>query len=135
MLKKYIICFLILSIINFTGCSYSEIMSKNDVDNGKCQLDFNEELFCTTKDYTKYHFAPGNYHIAKDSLYGKGVIESSSSITPFKGSIALTEIVSFEQNKSDAVGTIGLVAGIVVVGVLVYGLILSAIISDEINPD
>ncbi len=34
MLKKYIICFLILSILNFTGCTYLEVISKEDVDEG-----------------------------------------------------------------------------------------------------
>ena len=135
MFKKYIICFLILSIINFTSCYYSEVISKKDVDEGQAQINLSEELYITTKDYTRYHFLAGNYRIAKDSLFGKGTIESPLSATSYQGSVAFTDIISFEQKKSDVVGTIGLIAGIVVVGILVLGLILTAEVSDAFNPN
>lgn len=135
MFKKYIICFLILSIINFTSCFYSEVISKKDVDEGQAQINLNEDLYITTKDYTGYHFLPRDYHIAKDSLFGKGAIESQLSATSYQGSVAFSDIISFEQKKSDTVGTIGSIAGIVVVGLLVLGLIFTAEVTDAFNPD
>ena len=136
MLKKYIICSLILSILNFTGCSYLEVISKEDIDKKEYQLDFKEGLICVTKDYAKYQFAPGNYYIANDTLYGKGaIIESSTGFAPFKGSIAVNDITSFQQEQMDTGATIGLFVGIIVVGLVVSGLILSAAISDDLNPD
>ncbi|MBK9097375.1 MAG: hypothetical protein IPM14_04470 [bacterium] len=133
MLKKYFISFLILSFLNLTGCYYSAVMSKEELDKGKYQLDYKDELYCTTKDYTRYHFSPGNYSISNDSLVGNGAIESHSPITPFKGSIPISDITSFEQKKVDTGATIGLIAGVVVVGVLVFTLILAAEIEDDLT--
>ena len=135
MVKKYIVCFLILSVINFTGCYYSEVISKKDVDEGRSQINLNEELYLTTKDYTRYHFLPANYQIANDTLFGKGAIESSYPIKAFQGTVALNDIISFEQRKPDTGATIGLIAGITVAVLLVFGLIIAADISDAFNPD
>ncbi|NWG27026.1 MAG: hypothetical protein HXY48_00680 [Ignavibacteriaceae bacterium] len=135
MIKKYIVCFLILSILNFTGCTYLEVISKEDVTEERAEINLSEELYLTTKDFTRYHFLPANYQIANDTLYGKGAIESSSPITPFQGKVALNEIISFEQKKSDTVATIGLVAGITAVVLLVLSLIVTADLSDSFNPD
>ena len=72
MYKKYIICFLILSILNFTGCTYLEVINKEDVDEGRAEINFSDELYLTTKDFTRYHFLAYNYQIANDTLYGNG---------------------------------------------------------------
>ena len=135
MLKKYIICFLILSILNFTSCTYLEVISKEDVDDGQAEINLRDELYLTTKDFTRYHFSAFNYQILNDTLYGNGAIEASSLVTPFKGAIALDEIINFEQKKSDTGATIGLFAGIIAVGLIVLGIIYSALVSDAINPD
>ncbi len=133
MLKKYFVMILILSIINLTGCYYSAMMSKEELDKGQYQLNFKDELFCTTKDFTRYHFSPGNYSISNDSLVGNGEIESLNPVTPFKGSIPLSDIISFEQKRIDTGATIGLIAGVVVVGALVFTLILTAEITDDLT--
>ncbi len=135
MLKKYIICFLILSILNFTGCSYLEVISYEDVNEGRAEITLSDELYLTTKDYTRYHFLAYNYQIANDTLYGSGAIEASSSITPFKGAIALDEIINFEQSKPDTGATIGLFAGIVAVGLLVGVIIMAAATAEVFNPN
>jgi hypothetical protein len=135
MINKYIACFLILSILNFTGCTYLEVISKEDVTEGRAEINLSEELYLTTKDFTRYHFLPANYQIANDTLYGKGSIESSSPITPFQGKVALNEIISFEQKKSDTVATIGLIAGITAAVLLILGIIVSADISEAFNQD
>lgn len=134
MLKKYIICFLILSILNFTGCTYLEVISNEDVSEGRAEINLSDELYLTTKDFTRYHFLAFNYQIVNDTLYGSGAIEAPS-ITPFKGAIALDEILNYGQNKPDTGVTIGLIAGIVAAGLLVFGLIATSVVVDEIDPD
>ena len=135
MLKKYIICFLILSILNFTGCYSLEVINKEDVNEGRAQINLSEELFLTTKDFTRYHFLPANFRIVSDSLYGKGTIVNSSSIIQFQGSVALTAVVSFEQRTPDTGATIGLIAGILAIGVVVAYLIFAEGVTDAFTPD
>jgi len=135
MLKKYITFFLILSIINFTGCTYLEVINKEDVTKGKVEINLGDELFLTTKDYTRYHFLPYTYQITNDTLYGNGAIENSSVITPFKGAVAFDDIINFEQNKADTGATLGLFGGIILVGLVVLVIIATAELSDEMNPD
>jgi len=135
MLKKYLNCLLILSILNFTGCTSLEVISKEDVDKGQAEITLSDELYLTTKDFTRYHFLAYNYQIVNDTIYGSGDVESSSLITPFKGAIALDEIINFEQNKPDTGETIGLITGIIAVGLVVLGIIGAADLSDKMNPD
>ena len=116
MLKKYFIGLLVLAILNFTGCYSLEVMNKEDVDEGRTQINLSEELFLTTKDFTRYHFLAPNFSIANDTLYGKGTIQDSSTIIPFQGSIAITDIVSYEQRTPDTLATIGAVIGIIAIG-------------------
>ena len=123
MLKKYIICFLILSFLNFTGCTYLEVISNEDISEGRADINFSDELYLTTKDFTRYHFLPPNFSIASDTLYGKGTIEDSSTILLFQGSVALADVVSFEQRTPDTWATIGLITGIIAIGVVVVGLV------------
>jgi hypothetical protein len=116
MLKKYFIGLLTLAILNFTGCTSFEVINKEDVSEGLAQINLSEELYLTTKDFTRYHFLPANFRIASDTLYGKGTIQDSSSIIPFQGSIALTDVVSYEQRTPDTLATIGAVIGIIAIG-------------------
>jgi hypothetical protein len=134
MLKKYIICFLILSILNLTGCTYLEVISNEDVSEGRTEINLSDELYLTTKDFTRYHFLAYTYQITNDTLYGSGAIEASS-VTPFKGAIALDEIINFEQNKPDTGATIGLIAGIIAVGALVLGIVVAVATADVLSPN
>jgi hypothetical protein len=122
MLKKYFIGLLTLAILNFTGCTSFEVINKEDVDEGQAQINLSEELYLTTKDSTRYHFLPANFSITSDTLYGKGTIESSSSIIPFQGSIALTDVVIFEQRTPDTLATIGLITGLLAIGLVIVSL-------------
>jgi len=123
MLKKYFIGLLTLAILNFTGCTSLEVIDKEDVNEGRAEINLSEELFLTTKDFTRYHFLPANFRIASDTLYGKGTIEDSSTILLFQGSVALADVVSFEQRTPDTWATIGLITGIIAIGVVVVGLV------------
>ena len=122
MQKKYFIGLLILAILNFTGCYSLEMINKEDVNKGLAQINLSEELFLTTKDSTRYHFLPANFWIASDTLYGKGTIEDLSSVIPFQGSVALTDVVSFEQSTPDTWATIGLITGIIAIGLVIVSL-------------
>jgi len=126
MLKKYFIGLLTLAILNFTGCYSLEVINKEDVNEGRAQINLSEELFLTTKDSTRYHFLPANFQIVNDTLYGSGAIEASSSIAPFKGAIALDEIINFEQSKPDTGATIGLIIGLIAIGFVIVGLVFVA---------
>ncbi len=131
MLKKYLNCLLILSILNFTGCTSLEVISKEDVDKGQAEITLSNELYLTTKDFTRYHFSAFNYQIVNDTIYGNGTIESDSLVSPFKGSVPLKDVINFEQNKSDIGGTIVLIAGIITVGLITLAVIGLSEISDN----
>jgi hypothetical protein len=131
MLKKYFIGLLTLAILNFTGCYSLEVINKEDVNEGQAEINLSEELFLTTKDFTRYHFLPANFRIASDTLYGKGTIQDSSSIIPFQGSVALTDIVSIEQRTPDTLATIGSVVGIIVIGFVFALLIMGVIVNAD----
>ena len=135
MQKKYFIGLLILAILNFTGCYSLEMINKEDVNKGLAQINLSEELFLTTKDSTRYHFLPANFWIASDTLYGKGTIEDLSSVIPFQGSVALTDVVSFEQSTPDTWATIGLITGILVIGLVVASLVFVVSIEEGWDSD
>jgi len=135
MLKKCFIGLLTLAILNFTGCYSLEVMNKEDVDEGRTQINLSEELFLTTKDFTRYHFLPANFRIASDTLYGKGTIQDSSSVIPFQGSVALADAVSIEQRTPDTLATIGLIAGILAIAVVVAYSIFAIGVTDAVTPD
>ena len=135
MLKKYFIGLLTLAILNFTGCYSLEVINKEDVNEGQAEINLSEELFLTTKDFTRYHFLPANFRIASDTLYGKGTIQDSSSVIPFQGSVALADVVSFEQRTPDTMATVGLIAGILAIGVVVAYLIFALGVTDAVTPD
>lgn len=135
MLIKYFIGLLTLAIINFTGCYSFEVINKEDVNEGRAEINLSEELFLTTKDFTRYHFLPANFRIDSDTLYGKGTIQDSSSIIPFQGSVALTDVVSFEQRTPDTLATIGLIAGILAIGFIVASAIFTVGLTDAVTPD
>jgi hypothetical protein len=122
MLKKYFTGLLTLAILNFTGCYSLEVIDKEDVDEGRTQINLSEELFLTTKDFTRYHFLPANFRIESDTLFGKGTIQDSSTIIPFQGSVDLTDIVSYEQRTPDTWATIGLITGIIAIGLVIVSL-------------
>ena len=135
MFKKYFLSSLILAILNFTGYSYLEVISKEDVTEGKAEINLSRELYMTTKDFTRYYFLPYTYEITNDTLNGNCAIESPSSITPFQGYIAVADIISFEQRKVDTGATIGIIAGIILVGIIVFSAMLGSAFADSLDPD
>jgi len=133
MLGKYFIGLLALAILNFTSCYSLEVINKEDVSEGKAELNSSQELFITTKDLTRYHFLPANFWITNDTLHGKGTIEDLSLVIPFQGSVALTDVVSYEQRTPDTWATIGLVTGLIAIGVVVASLVSVLILEEELD--
>ena len=135
MLRKNIASLLIFSLLGYTSCSSLEVISKKDLDEGRAQLDHNEELYITTKDSSRYYFPPWNYQILNDTLYGDGTLTKAGTEIPFKGEIAIDDITIFEQGQVDTGTTTGLTLGVIALGVVAVGILLLAAISDTFNPD
>jgi len=125
-MKKICLYFLILALLQFIGCYSSEIIYEEDFQQLNSQIDFNEDLYLTTRDSTKYHFSPPNFQIVDDTLWGKGTIDVSASTLPFQGSIAVKEIISFEQNTPDTMANVGAGVGLIAIGAVVLGLLFFA---------
>jgi len=135
MIWKLTISFVLLAFLNFMGCYSSETITKKDIDEGKEQIDFNQEIAIATKDYKKYRFGALQYQIVNDSLYGNGVVTELGNEVPFKGNIALDDILSFEQSSMDTGSTAGLTIAIIAGGLIVAGVIMWAILWNEVTPD
>jgi hypothetical protein len=135
MYKKFFISFLTIAFLNFIGCYSAETITKKDIDEGKEQIDFNQEISITTKDYKSYSFGALQYQIVNDSLYGNGVVTELGKEVPFKGNIALDDILSFEQSTMDTGSTAGLTVAIIAGGLIVAGVIVLAILANAYSPD
>jgi hypothetical protein len=135
MIWKLTIGFVVIAFLNFTGCYSSETIAKKDIDEGKEQIDFNQEISITTKDYKSYRFGALQYQIVNDSLYGNGVVTELGKEVPFKGNIALDDILSFEQSTMDTGSTAGLTIAIIAGGLIAAGVIMWAILWNEVTPD
>ena len=135
MIWKLTISFVVVAFLNFIGCYSSETITKKDIDEGKEQIDFNQEISITTKDYKSYRFGALQYQIVNDSLYGNGVVTELGKEVPFKGNIALDDILSFEQSSMDTGSTAGLTIAIIAGGLIVAGVIMWAILWNEVTPD
>lgn len=135
MIWKLTISFVVVAFLNFIGCYSSETITKKDIDEGKEQIDFNQEIAITTKDYKKYRFGSLQYQIVNDSLYGNGVVTELGKEVPFKGNIALDDILSFEQSSMDTGSTAGLTVAIIAGGLIVAGVIMWAILVNAFSQD
>jgi len=135
MIWKLTIGFVVVAFLNFIGCYSSETITKKDIDEGKEQIDFNQEISITTKDYKSYRFGALQYQIVNDSLYGNGVVTEFGKEVPFKGNIAFDDIVSFEQSSIDKGSTAGVVIAVVVGGLIAAGVIMWVIFWNEVTPD
>lgn len=135
MIWKLTIGFVVVAFLNFIGCYSSETITKKDIDEGKEQIDFNQEISITTKNYKSYRFGALQYQIVNDSLYGNGVVTELGKEVPFKGNIALDDILSFEQSSIDKGSTAGVVIAVVVGGLIAAGVIMWALLWNEVTPD
>jgi hypothetical protein len=135
MLWKLTIIFVVTAFLNFIGCYSAETITKKDIDAGKAQIDYNEEISITTKDYKKYRFGAYQYQVVNDSLYGNGVVSELGKEVPFKGNIALDDILGFEQSSMDTGSTAGLTLAIIIGGLIVAGVIMWTILVNAFSTD
>ena len=135
MIKKILISLVIISFLNYLGCYTSEIITKNEIDQGTKKINLKEVISISTKDYKSYSFGANQYQIQNDTLFGTGVITKLGKQIPFKGKIAMNDIVSIEQKSTDAVATIGLVLGIAALGALIFTLVVVTAVTNDITPD
>jgi hypothetical protein len=135
MIWKITISFVLLAFLNFIGCYSAETITKKDIDEGKEQIDFNQEIAITTKNYKLYRFGALQYQIVNDSLYGNGIVTELGKEVPFKGNIALDDILSFEQSSMDTGSTAGLTIAIIAGGLIVAGVIMWALLVNAFSSD
>jgi hypothetical protein len=113
--KKYIMSVLIPALlIQLCGCYSMQEIPKDEITS----LKEGGDLIVNTKDSTIYFFEESNYHIAKDSIYGRGYAKFSEA-PKFKlvnkGAVALTNITTVQQDELNLVTTGFLIGGILVV--------------------
>lgn len=133
--NKILIMLLIISFLNFVGCSSLETVTKKEYDEDKDEIDFSKELYVTTKDNIRRHFLPGEYAIKNDILFYQGAVENNDGDSTLSRSIPMENIVSFEQRSVDSLSTTGLVLTIVAVGFLVLSIIALKSIGDKLSPN
>jgi hypothetical protein len=134
-IKKILIILLMISFLNFVGCSSLETVTKKEYDEDKNEINFNKELYVTTNDNIRRHFLPGEYAIKNDTLFYQGAVENNDGVSKFSRSIPMDNIISFEQNKPDYLNTTGLILSILAVGMLVLGFIWINAIEDTFFPN
>lgn len=124
-MSKILITVLIISFLKFIGCYSMETISKSDLEVGDAEIDYSKEIFIITKDRSNYHFLPGNYKIANDTLYGQYPVKDESDTKSKIISIPYNDIVNIKQEDIDEVSSAGLSLGIVSIIVLVGGVVLA----------
>ena len=127
-MKKTISIICILAILNYIGCSSTEIVSKNTFIRtySLSKGDNSEAIYVNTTDDNQFFFEAGHYSLSNDSLNGVGKKVLLNEMNPFNGKIALTDIVSIEEETTNTGNTILLVLGIVAVGAIVIFAIAAA---------
>ena len=121
MCKKYIVYVLIPSIlIQLAACYSMQEIAKDEM----ASLKVGGDLIINTKYSSVYFFEESHYHIANDSIYGKGFAKYSDA-TEFKlvneGAVAFNDIERLQQEELNIV-TSGLLVGgilfVVIVGIV-----------------
>lgn len=133
MVKKYLRFCLILTILNLTNCSSLEVINKENIVNGEEELDTADDLYIITKDFSKYYFPAYTYQVLSDSIYGNGTLERDSLVSQFRGSVAMKNIVSFEQNRTNTGNTIILLASIISTSLIILVIIGASSIDDSLK--
>jgi hypothetical protein len=131
MSKKILSTICVLALLNYIGCFSTEIISKNNFIRAYSisKGDNSKDIYVNTTDDNQYFFQSGNYLFEADSLLGNGKKILPTKEENFKGKIALTDILTVEQETVDTGNTILLVLGILVTGALIYVALAAATIT------
>ena len=118
MSKKLISSILVVALLNLVGCysfqpvtvpEYEKVVEKDGKPN---------EIFVKTKDSQEYHFMKDDYHLEKDTLFGKGKLMPDELETS-DINIALAEIKWIQLEQLDWGTTTCLGIGIAALSFLV----------------
>jgi hypothetical protein len=127
-IKKYLVYFLLLSIINFIGCYSFETIRGTEIKN-ELERDNRRDLTIVTKDYKEYQFDSFMYTVVNDSLLGTGTLLRLNKEIPYQGKIAVNDITDIEFKNTNIIGSIGMILGVITVFGLI--IIVIAISSDK----
>ena len=99
-MKKIIICFTILSLLNLFGCHYQKQMNPGEFD-----FEDNWDMQVTAKD-TVYDFKSGDYFYTNDTLFAtvSKPLDDKSNLN-YTISIPVENIQTIEAQKIDILGT------------------------------
>ena len=122
-IKKYVIYFLLISLINLLGCYSFEHIRGSAIKEEIAHDDSRRDLSIVTKDYNEYHFESFMYTVVNDTLLGTGTLLRLNKEIPFQGKIAVNDISDIEFKNTNIIGSIGMVLGLLTV----FGIIIIVI--------
>jgi hypothetical protein len=93
---------------------------KQKLDTGS----YYQEIFVITKNQDRYHLGNWGYQIKNDTLYAKGQKVNMYDEEPFKGKIAVQDILYFEVSEIDAGKTCLIIGGMFLWGVGIFIFVL-----------
>lgn len=132
-MKKLLINVLIISLINFFGCTTMGVATKESVEKEAKEGTLESELYIITFENNRYHFGKWGYQIKRDTLFGKGLKINPDGEEPFEGKIAMDDIRRFEMEEGDTAATIGLVLGIGAAALLAIGILYSIALGNSLE--
>lgn len=124
MFKKINVCFLVVFLFNYLACTSLNVESKETIKEEVASGTLHSDIFIITKDNNRYHLGNWGYQIKNDTVYAKGLKINPDGEEPFDGKIAMDDISHFEVEEGDALATTGLIVGVAVIGLLVYGIVV-----------
>jgi hypothetical protein len=135
MTKKMISTICILAVLNYIGCSSKEIITKNTFIRtySLSKGDNSKAIYVNTTDDNQYFFEAGHYSLSNDSLNGIGKKVLPNEMKPFNGNIALTNIVSIEEETTNTGNTLLLVLLIATIGAVIVVAISAASVNSSVN--
>ena len=115
--------FILIWLSITTGCYSLESVQKESliIESYKYQK---KDIYIITENYYEYYFEGLKHKIENDTLYGEGTVKKWEKENRFNGKIPMNEILEIKIKDSDQAATLGLVAGIVTLLLVIPGLIV-----------
>lgn len=117
MSKKIITYLLLLSFLNYIGCSSTVFVTVDEYNQKVLEENPPSEIFITTNDNTKYHFSNDEYYYFRnDTLFAKGKIPvyrlengekiETGRMATIEGILPSEDIYSMEESGKDSITVI-----------------------------
>jgi len=121
-MKKIIISITVASLLNLAGCFSMTEISKEEF----ISRENKDAALLLTNKMESYQLEQGLYIIKADTIYGKGSkLLDDGTKQPISGSIPLNDVIVFNVEETDLLGTILLTLGVAVItvffGLMIYG--------------